>query len=159
MTDLKYMKAAFLQAQKSALADEVPVGAVLVDLADGKILARAHNTSEHGNDPTAHAEISLIRKASRRLKTKRLWNTALYVTLEPCAMCAAAISFARVSKLVFAASDPKGGAVINGVRFFESASCHHKPEIVSGVYEQPCSEILKIFFRQKRNLKNHDLQS
>ena len=111
MTSEEYMLLALKEAQKAAKLDEVPVGAVLVDNKSGKIIARAHNKSEHGLDPTAHAEILVIQKAVKKLAVKRLWNTSLYVTLEPCTMCAAAISFARIEKLIIGALDPKGGAV------------------------------------------------
>ena len=117
------MEIALKEAQKAFLQDEVPVGAVIVD-ADGNIIAKAYNKTEYGFDPTAHAEINAIRKACKKLKTKRLWNCCMYVTLEPCTMCAAAISFARIEKLFIGAYDEKGGAVANGVRFFESSACH-----------------------------------
>ncbi|MBQ7659477.1 MAG: nucleoside deaminase [Alphaproteobacteria bacterium] len=150
MDNEKYMLLALKEAQKAAIADEVPVGAVLVDSQTGKIIAKAHNKTEHGLDPTAHAEISVIRKASKKLKTKRLWGTTLFVTLEPCAMCAAAISFARIENLVIGATDEKSGAVLNGVRFFESKTCHFKPQIISGVLEKKSAELLKDFFKNKR---------
>ena len=150
MDNEKFMALALKEAQKAAIADEVPVGAVLVDNKTGKIVAKAHNKTEHGLDPTAHAEISVIRKAAKKLKTKRLWGTTLFVTLEPCAMCAAAISFARIENLVIGATDEKGGAVQSGVRFFESKTCHFKPQIISGVLEKKSAELLKDFFKNKR---------
>lgn len=150
MDNEKYMALALKEAQKAAIADEVPVGAVLVDSKTGKILAKAHNKTEHGLDPTAHAEISVIRKAAHKLKTKRLWGTTLFVTLEPCAMCAAAISFARIEKLVIGAIDEKGGAVLSGVRFFESKTCHFKPQIEFDFLSKESSQLLKKFFKNKR---------
>ena len=141
MDNEKYMLLALKEAQKAAIADEVPVGAVLIDSQTGKIIAKAHNKTEHGLDPTAHAEISVIRKASKKLKTKRLWGTTLFVTLEPCAMCAAAISFARIENLVIGATDEKSGAVLSGVRFFESNTCHFKPQIIRGVLEKKSAEL------------------
>lgn len=150
MTDEEYMMVALKQAQKAASLDEVPVGAVLVDSQSGQIVAKAYNRSEYGADPCAHAEILLIRKAAKKLKSKRLWGFDMYVTLEPCAMCAAASSLARIRKIVFGASDSKGGAIINGVKYFESVSCHHRPEISYGVLETECSHILKDFFIKKR---------
>ncbi len=150
MQEKDYMALALKEAEKAFLKDEVPVGAVLVDNATGKVIAKAHNKTEHGFDPTAHAEINLIKKASKKLSSKRLWNTTLYVSLEPCTMCAAAISFARIEKLVIAASDEKGGAILNGVKFFESKTCHFKPEVISGVLAEESSALLKNFFKNKR---------
>lgn len=150
MADQDFMKIALKEAQKAFLKDEVPVGAVIVDLKTGKIVAKAHNQTEHGFDPTKHAEIEAIRKACKKLGAKRLWNCAMYVSLEPCAMCAAAISFARIEKLVIGATDEKGGAVLNGVRFFESQTCHFKPEITYGVMADVSSKMLKDFFCAKR---------
>lgn len=146
----KYMEIALKEAQKAFLQDEVPVGAVIVD-ADGNIVAKAHNKTEYGFDPTAHAEINAIRKACKKLKTKRLWNCCMYVTLEPCSMCAAAISFARIEKLFIGTLDEKGGAVMNGVRFFESNTCHFKPQIELGFLPQESSDLLKKFFQNKRS--------
>ncbi|MBR2299755.1 MAG: nucleoside deaminase [Alphaproteobacteria bacterium] len=150
MSHEKYMLQALKEAQKAFKKDEVPVGAVLVDNTTGNIIARSHNKTEHGLDPTAHAEIDVIRKACKKLSTKRLWNTSLYVTLEPCAMCAAAISFARIENLVIGALDEKGGAVINGVKFFENKTCHHKPRIEIGVLAEESTKLLKTFFKNKR---------
>ena len=150
MTDIKYMKKALQQAQKAALVDEVPIGAVIVNPEDGKIVAKAYNKTEYGQDVTAHAEILAIRKACKKLQTKRLWGLDLYVTLEPCAMCAAAISFARIRRIVFGAVDEKGGAVVSGTKFYQSKTCHHKPEVVSGILAQESAQILKVFFKNKR---------
>ncbi len=150
MQDCDYMRIALKEALKAAKKDEVPVGAVLTDNETGKIIAKAHNKTEHGTDPTAHAEMAVIKKAAKKQNTKRLWNTTLYVTLEPCTMCAAAISFARIARLVIGAPDAKGGAVINGVRFFDAKTCHHKPLVISGVLENESALILKNFFQTKR---------
>ena len=153
MSDEKFMLAALKEAAKASARDEVPVGAVIVDAATGKIVAKARNQSEHSNDPTAHAEIIAIRKACKKLQSKRLWNCDMYVTLEPCTMCAAAISFARIRRLIFGANDAKGGAVINGVKFFEQSTCHHKPKITAGVAAAESSLMLKAFFAAKRSNK------
>lgn len=150
MNDEYYMNIALQEARKARLADEVPVGALIVDPQNGQIIAKARNKTEHGFDPSAHAEICAIRKAARKRRTKRLWGLDLYVTLEPCAMCAAAASMARLRRIVFGAEDSKGGAVVNGVRFYEADTCHHCPEIVSGVLAENCSRILKDFFHDKR---------
>lgn len=151
MTDADYMDIALKEAKKAFDHDEVPVGAVVVDLQTGKIISKAYNKTEYGEDITAHAEILAIRKALKKLKTKRLFNHALYVTLEPCTMCAAAISFARIKKLVFGSLDPKGGAVLSGVGFFESKTCHHKPEILSKIKAEESTTLLKDFFKNKRS--------
>jgi tRNA(Arg) A34 adenosine deaminase TadA len=125
------------------------VGAALVS-ASGEVLAFAGNGTEALSDPTAHAEILVIREAAQKRKSPRLIDCDLYVTLEPCAMCAAAISFARLRRVIFAAYDAKGGAVEHGARFFTQPTCHHAPEIVGGVEEQQASEMLKKFFAEKR---------
>lgn len=150
MTDEDFMSIALKEAKKASLHDEVPIGAVLVDPKSGRIVTKAHNKSEHTSDATAHAEVLVIRKACQKLKAKRLWGLDLYVTLEPCTMCAAAISFARIRRLVFGAEDIKGGAVINGVKFYEQKTCHHRPEITAGICREECGHILKDFFKQKR---------
>ena len=150
MTAEEYMQIALKCAAKAAEKDEVPVGAIVVNHLSGEIIAKAHNKSAHGTDLTAHAEILAIQKACKKLKTTRLWDMDMYVTLEPCTMCAAAISFARISNLYFGATDEKGGAVVSGVKFYESQTCHHRPTVHSGILEQPCSEILKSFFKAKR---------
>jgi len=145
------MAIALKEAQKAALKDEVPVGAVIVDNQSGKIVAKSHNKTEHGLDPTAHAEIDVIRKASKKLQSKRLWHCDMYVTLEPCAMCSAAISFARIDHLIIGALDEKNGAVINGVHFFENKTCHFKPHVQTNVLAEESSELLKNFFKNKRS--------
>ncbi|MEZ5690469.1 MAG: nucleoside deaminase [Rickettsiales bacterium] len=127
---------------------EVPVGAVIVR--SGTIIASAHNKVEKDNDPTAHAEMLAIRAACEILGTARLNDCDLYVTLEPCAMCAQAISFARIRRLYFGAYDVKGGGVENGARIFAQSTCHHKPEIYGGIDETRCGELLKAFFRDRR---------
>ncbi len=146
---LKFMELALNLAATGAAAGEVPVGAVLAS-ADGTVLACAHNRVECDGDPTAHAEILVIREGALRLGGKRLVDADLYVTLEPCAMCAAAVSFARLRRLYFAAYDPKGGAVEHGSRFFEQPTCHHRPEVIGGVCETPARDLLQAFFRDRR---------
>jgi tRNA(Arg) A34 adenosine deaminase TadA len=143
------MEIALKEAENAALRGEVPVGAVLVN-ASGAIVAQSGNQTEAEHDPTAHAEMLVIRSASQKLGSPRLNDHDLYVTLEPCAMCAAAISFARLRRVYFAAYDPKGGAVDHGPRFFTQPTCHHAPEIVGGMDEQRAGDLLKKFFTQKR---------
>lgn len=145
-----YMQRCLELANKAAEQDEVPIGAIIVNPKNGEIISEAYNLSEHILDATAHAEIMAIRKACEIMGTNRLRGMDLYVTLEPCTMCAAAISFARIENLYFGAFDKKGGAVINGVRFFETETCHHKPNVTGGILGDKCSELLKIFFRNKR---------
>lgn len=145
-----YMAKALELAQKAAAADEVPIGAVVVNPETGAIIAEAYNLSEHSADATAHAEILAMREACAKLNTNRLRGLDLYVTLEPCTMCAAAISFMRISRLYFGAADTKGGAVVSGVRFYEAPTCHHKPLVEAGILEADCSQILKSFFASKR---------
>lgn len=147
MTD--FMSIALKEAQAAADRGEVPVGAVLVNK-DGDILAQSGNRTEEMADPTAHAEILVIRQAAARCRSPRLVECDLYVTLEPCSMCAAAISFARLRRLVFGAYDPKGGGVEHGVRFFTQSTCHHAPEIVGGVDERASGRLLKRFFDERR---------
>ncbi len=142
------MDEALVEARLAANRDEVPVGAVLVH--DRKIVARAGNRTIELHDPTAHAEILVIREASKLFSSQRLPDCDLYVTLEPCTMCAAAISFARIRRLYTAAEDPKAGAVLNGVRFFEKATCHHAPEVYCGIAESEASELLSAFFIDRR---------
>lgn len=139
---------AFERAREAAAAGEVPVGAVIMK--DGEILGAAGNRTLTDRDPTAHAEILAIRQAAARLGSERLIGCDLYVTLEPCAMCAGAISFARIRRLYFAASDPKGGAVEHGPRFFAQTTCHHAPEIYGGLRESEAAGLLRDFFRERR---------
>lgn len=143
------MLLALEEARAAAARGEVPVGAVLVN-EKGEILARCGNRTEELNDPTAHAEVLALREAGARLGSPRLTGCDLYVTLEPCALCAAAISFARIRKLIFGAYDPKGGAVEHGPRFFGQPTCHHAPEIIGGVEETKGAALLKAFFAEKR---------
>jgi tRNA(Arg) A34 adenosine deaminase TadA len=143
------MELALQEAERARDRGEVPVGAVLVS-AGGEVLARAGNHTLALHDPTAHAELLAIRAACAKLGTQRLDGYDLYVTLEPCAMCAAAISFARIRRLYFGAADPKGGAVEHGPRFFSQATCHHTPEIIGGIGETKAASLLKAFFAGKR---------
>lgn len=144
------MRAALEEARAAALREEVPIGAVLVDSRTGAIVARAGNATREGCDPTAHAEILVIRQGCAAAGVQRLPEYDLYVTLEPCAMCAAAISFARIRRLVFGAPDPKGGGVVHGPRFFDQPTCHHRPEVTGGVRSDDSAEILRAFFRARR---------
>lgn len=129
---------------------EVPVGALIVDAASGQVIAAASNRTEAEADPTAHAEMLAIRAACAHLGSQRLPECDLYVTLEPCPMCAAAISFARLRRVYFGAYDPKSGGVEHGPKLFTHAACHHKPEVYGGIEEAACSNILKDFFKDKR---------
>jgi tRNA(Arg) A34 adenosine deaminase TadA len=144
------MEEAFRQAAAAGARGEVPVGAVVVDAAGGRILAAAGNEVEQRADPTAHAEMLVLRAATAAVGAPRLVDCDLYVTLEPCAMCAAAISFARVRRLMFGAYDPKGGAVDHGPRFFAQPTCHHRPDVVGGVQATRAETVLKAFFAPKR---------
>ena len=143
------MERALQQAHAAAERGEVPIGAVIVG-PDGTILAEAGNRTEGDRDPTAHAELLAIRAAAARLGAPRLVECDLYVTLEPCPMCAQAISFARVKRLYYGASDPKGGGVEHGPRIFSQPTCHHRPEVYSGIAEQEAGELLRGFFRERR---------
>ncbi len=151
--DMAMMRRALALAAEAAAADEVPVGAVLVD-ADGAVLAEAHNRVERDRDPTAHAELLAIRAAAARIGAKRLPGCTLFVTLEPCAMCAAAASFARLARIVFAAEDPKGGAVRHGPRFFTQPTCHWRCAAETGPGAAESAALLRDFFRAKRNRGN-----
>ncbi len=150
MTGDGNMARALAAARAAAAAGEVPVGAVVVHAPTGRVLAEAGNRVETDRDPTAHAEMLAIRAAARALDTPRLTDCDLYVTLEPCAMCAQAIAHARIRRLVFAAYDPKGGGVEHGARVFGQPTCHHRPEIVGGVEESTASTLLKAFFADRR---------
>ena len=143
------MEIALQEAEAAAARGEVPVGAVVTD-ADGNILARAGNRTLELKDPSAHAEMLAIREACRRTGSERLPGCDLYVTLEPCAMCAAVISFARIRRLYFAADDPKMGGVHHGPRFFAQSTCHHVPEIYDGLGARRAAELLKTFFARRR---------
>lgn len=146
----RFMGLALARAQAAAAAGETPVGAVIVDPATDAVLAEAANAPIAGHDPTAHAEIAAIRAAGARLGNYRLTGLELYVTLEPCAMCAGAISHARIGRVIYAASDPKGGAVAHGPRFFEQKTCHWRPEVTAGVRGEEAAAMLKDFFRARR---------
>jgi tRNA(adenine34) deaminase len=143
------MDLALEEAKAAGTRGEVPVGAVVLG-PDGKVLARAGNRTLELRDPTAHAELLAIRAACTRLSSERLVDCDLYVTLEPCAMCAAAISFARIRRLYFGATDPKGGAVEHGPRFFAQPTCHHTPEVYGGIGETAAAGLLKDFFAARR---------
>ena len=147
-TMASFMDVALAQARAAAAAGEVPVGCVIVR--NGAVIAQAGNRTLADRDPTAHCEIVAIRAAALALGCERLSDCDLYVTLEPCAMCAGAISFARIRRLYYGAPDPKGGAVDNGVRFFASPTCHHRPEVYGGIGEAEASALLKDFFRERR---------
>ncbi len=147
---LSPMQQALAEAEKAAAAGEVPVGAVLVDGETGAVLAAAHNRVDTDHDPTAHAELLVIRQVARERGEKRLAGCDLYVTLEPCPMCAQAISFARLRRVYYGASDPKGGGVEHGPRIFSQPTCHHKPEIYGGFEEVRAGELLRAFFRSRR---------
>ncbi len=144
-----HMQMALRQAKQAATRGEVPVGAVLVG-ADGRVLASDGNRTRELNDPTAHAEMLVIRAACAELKAERLTECDLYVTLEPCAMCAAAISFARIRRLYYGASDSKGGGVEHGARVFAQPTCHHAPEIYDGIEAGKAADLLRLFFANRR---------
>ncbi|HEX3501792.1 MAG TPA: nucleoside deaminase [Xanthobacteraceae bacterium] len=143
-----FMDTALEQARAAARRGEVPVGCVIVR--DGAVIAQAGNRTLAERDPTAHAELVAIRQAAAKLGSERLDGCDLYVTLEPCAMCAGAVSFARIRRLYYGAADPKGGAVDNGVQFFASPTCHHRPEVYGGLGEAEASALLKDFFKERR---------
>ncbi len=145
-----FMEMALDEARAAGERGEVPIGAVVV--LDGAVVARAGNRTRELNDVTAHAEVVAIRMACEALGQERLVGADLYVSLEPCTMCAAAISFARIRRLYYGAEDPKGGAVDNGVRFYAQPTCHHAPEVYSGLNETESADILRTFFAEKRQL-------
>ena len=144
----RFMQIAFEEARAAGHRGEVPVGAVVVK--DGAVIGRAGNRTRELNDVTAHAEIVAIRQTSASVGDERLAGADLYVTLEPCTMCAAAISFSRIRRLYYGASDPKGGAVESGVRFYASPTCHHAPEVYPAIGETEAAELLKGFFLERR---------
>ena len=148
MAPTSFMDMALAEARAAAAAGEVPVGCVVVR--DGEVVGRAANRPIGLADPTAHAEILALRAAAAELGSERLADCDLYVTLEPCTMCAAAISFARIRRLYYGAADPKGGAVESGVRFFSAATCHHRPEVYGGIGEREAAELLREFFQARR---------
>jgi len=143
------MRLAIAEAKAAARRGEVPVGAVLVN-AQGDVVAKAGNAPISIFDPTAHAEILALRDGAYALENYRLGGLTLYVTLEPCTMCAGAISNARIARVVYGASDVKGGAVENGVQFFDQPTCHHRPDVTGGILAEECSQILKDFFKARR---------
>jgi tRNA(adenine34) deaminase len=143
-----FMEMALEEARAAQAAGEVPVGCVIVR--DGTVIARAGNRTLADRDPTAHAELLAIRQAAAKLGSERLTGCDLYVSLEPCAMCAAAMSFARIQRLYYGATDTKGGAVDNGVRFFASPTCHHRPEVYGGINESDAARLLRGFFAARR---------
>ena len=143
------MRRALDLAREAAEAGEVPVGAVVTGVND-EIVAEARNAMRTAHDPTAHAEMVALREAAQALATSRLDDCTLWVSLEPCAMCAAAISIARVKALRFAAEDPKGGAVVNGPRWFAQPTCHHRPDVIGGIGEEEAAELLRSFFAARR---------
>jgi len=145
-----YMQEALREARAAADRNETPVGAVIVDPVQGEVIAAAGNRTRELNDPTAHAEIMAIRKACAKRGSERLPGLDLYVTLEPCPMCATAISFARIRRLYFGAYDPKGGGVENGPTIFNQPTCHHAPEILGGVGENDAARLLRDFFGRRR---------
>ena len=147
--DQTFMARALEQARKAAQAGEAPIGAVLVNAA-GEIIAEAGNAPIATHDPTGHAEVRALRAAAQKLGNYRLPETTLYVTLEPCAMCAGAISIARVRRLVIAAKDPKGGAVWHGPAYFDQPTCHWRPEVAEGPFAEESAELLRAFFRARR---------
>jgi len=143
-----FMDLALAQARAAAAAGEVPVGCVIVR--NGEVVARTGNRTLTDRDPTAHAEMLAIRQAAATLGSERLVDCDLYVTLEPCTMCAGALAFARIRRLYYGAADPKGGAVESGVRFFSAPTCHHRPEIYGGIGEQDAAALLRDFFAERR---------
>ena len=149
-TDDSPMEIALAEARAAAARGEVPVGAVLVDESTGEVVATAGNRTRELADPTAHAEMVVLREAAAKQGAPRLPGCDLYVTLEPCAMCAGAISLARLRRLYFAAYDPKSGGVEHGARVFDHPTCHHKPQVVGGMAETEAAELLKEFFKERR---------
>jgi tRNA(Arg) A34 adenosine deaminase TadA len=148
--DLSTMRIALAEAQAAAEAGEAPIGAVVIDPATGAVVAKAHNGPIGLNDPTAHAEILALRAAARAVGNYRLSGLELFVTLEPCAMCAGAISHARIGRLVFGAEDEKGGAVVHGPRFFDQPTCHWRPSVTGGVLGDQSAALLRGFFKARR---------
>ncbi|MGQ0526811.1 MAG: nucleoside deaminase [Alphaproteobacteria bacterium] len=149
-SDIIYMRLALEEAKAAAARDEVPIGAVLVDIRTGTVAARAGNRTIELRDPSGHAEVLVIRDVCGQAGAQRIPEYDLFVTLEPCAMCAAVISFARVRRLVFGAGDPKGGGVVHGGKFYEQPTCHHRPEVTEPVMVEECGDVLKSYFKGKR---------
>lgn len=153
MTDQDAMRLALDAARAAAAVGETPVGAVILDPSTGELVATAGNGPIAAHDPTAHAEIAAMRAAAAKLGNYRLTGLTLVVTLEPCAMCAGAISHARIGRVVFGAEDPKGGAVVHGPRFFAQPTCHWRPEVTGGVLADQSAELLRGFFRARRKAR------
>lgn len=147
--DEKYMRIALKEAQNAVILDEVPVGAVIVK--DGKILAKGHNLREKSNDPTSHAEINAIRKACKKLNSWRLEGATIYVTVEPCSMCAGTLLQCRIGRIVYGASDPKGGAIESSLELFKAKNINHHPEIIGGVLREECASLISGYFKSKRS--------
>ena len=147
--DEKYMLAALKEAQKAVILDEVPVGAIIVK--DDKIIARGHNLREKSNDPTSHAEINAIRKACKKVNSWRLEDCTIYVTVEPCSMCAGTLLQCRIGRIVYGTLDPKGGAIVSSLELFKSKNINHHPQIEGGVLKEECSSIISSYFKSKRN--------
>lgn len=147
-----FMSLALKEAKKAALIDEVPIGCIIVK--DNKVIARAHNKKETNFDPCGHAEIIAIKKASKKLKNWRLENCYLYVTIEPCMMCCGAIIQSRVEKVIYGAKDIKGGAIESSIKAFDAKNINHHPDIISGIMESECSQIIKNYFKKKREKNN-----
>ncbi|MEM9965058.1 MAG: tRNA adenosine(34) deaminase TadA [Asticcacaulis sp.] len=150
LDDDSLMRMALEAAREAALANEVPIGALIFDPSSKTVVSVANNAPISRHDPTGHAEILAMRLAAERLGNYRLTDLWLYVTLEPCAMCAGAISHARIGRVIYGASDPKGGAVEHGPRFFDQPTCHWRPKITSGVLAEACGQLLKTFFKARR---------
>ena len=147
--DEKYMRIALKEAQKAAILDEVPVGAIIIK--DDKIIARGHNLREKSNDPTSHAEINAIRKACKKLNSWRLEGATMYVTVEPCSMCAGTLLQCRIDRIVYGTNDPKGGAIESSLELFKAKNINHHPEILGGVLKEECSSTISSYFKSKRN--------
>lgn len=150
MAETTYMTLALEEARAAQTYGEVPVGAVVVEATTGRVLAQTANRVEQDRDPTGHAELLALRATARELGTPRLTECDLYVTLEPCAMCAQAIAFARIRRVIFGAYDPKGGGVEHGPRIFSQPTCYHAPEVIGGMEEAACAALLKEFFARLR---------
>lgn len=144
------MLLALEEANAAAGREEVPIGAVIIDPESGEVIARAGNRTRELNDPSAHAEMLCIREACAKAGAQRIPGMWLYVTLEPCAMCAAAISFARIARVIIGADDPKGGGILHGGKFYDQPTCHWRPEVVSGIEAEKCGEVLREFFKARR---------
>lgn len=152
--DIYYMKEALKEAKKAYFKDEVPIGAIIVK--DDKIIARGYNKREASHDPTAHAEIIALRKASKKLNSWRMPNTKIYVTVEPCAMCAGAILWARIDEVIYGTYDDKGGAISTCFKLYEQPNLNHRPRIKSGVLQKECQTLIKNFFKDKRKVKKDE---